>query len=80
VREIEDHEKKLKFIIICDYLKDKIICPSLFYLPLTIVARERVPFVPAAAVNDPRPSSTSSTNSGLSFEYVARTSGGKGLS
>ena len=26
VREIEDHEIKYKFIIICDYLKDKIIC------------------------------------------------------
>ena len=26
VREIEDHEIKYKFIIICDYLQDKIIC------------------------------------------------------
>jgi hypothetical protein len=26
VREIEDHDIKYKFIIICDYLKDKIIC------------------------------------------------------
>ena len=26
VREIEDHEIKNKFIIICDFLKEKIIC------------------------------------------------------
>ena len=26
VRDIEDHDIKYKFIIICDYLKDKIIC------------------------------------------------------
>ena len=26
VREIEDHEIKYKFILICDYLKDKVIC------------------------------------------------------
>ena len=31
VREIEDHEIKYKFIIICDYLKDKIICGTAVY-------------------------------------------------
>ena len=31
VREIEDHEIKYKFIIICDYLKVKIICGTAVY-------------------------------------------------
>ena len=31
VREIEDHNIKYKFIIICDYLKDKIICGTAVY-------------------------------------------------
>ena len=31
VREIEDHEIKYKFIIIWDYLKDKIICGTAVY-------------------------------------------------
>ena len=31
VREIEDHEIKYKSIIICDYLKDKIICGTAVY-------------------------------------------------
>ena len=31
VREIEDHDIKYKFIIICDYLKDKTICGSAVY-------------------------------------------------
>ena len=31
VRENEDYEIKYKFIIICDYLKDKIICGTAVY-------------------------------------------------
>ena len=31
VREIEDHDIKYKFIIICDFLKDKIICGTAVY-------------------------------------------------
>ena len=31
VREIEDHEIKYKFIIICDYLKDKFLCGTAVY-------------------------------------------------
>ena len=31
VREIEDHEIKYKFIIICDYLKDKFFCGCAVY-------------------------------------------------
>jgi hypothetical protein len=31
VREIDDHEIKYKFIIICDYLKEKIICGTAVY-------------------------------------------------
>jgi hypothetical protein len=31
VREIEDHETKYKFIIICDFLKDKVICGTAVY-------------------------------------------------
>jgi hypothetical protein len=31
VREIEDHYIKYKFIIICDYLKDKIMCGTALY-------------------------------------------------
>ena len=31
LREIEDHEIKYKFIIICDYLKEKSICGTAVY-------------------------------------------------
>ena len=31
VRDIEDHEIKYKFIIICEYLQDKIFCGSGVY-------------------------------------------------
>ena len=31
VREIEDHDVKYKFIIMCDFLKDKLICGTAVY-------------------------------------------------